>query len=300
MWRKEDRTDHIYRVAADIMCQKGYEATSMNDIADAVGLTKPGIYHYIRGKEDLLFEIMSFGMEMVDEDVIAPAREIADARAAADHGQAARPPNHGARWRRHDPARRDARFVDGPPAHHPSAEADLFRPGAALSKSYRAKADCATSILRSRHTAYSEYCYGLRNSIGATVSRLGTDRSGDQRSYKRVAERTEDHSIGTSVASGLGRAAGLRAARTGAPLRSSCLRILVFEPAELGRFREHLNHFRNPIPSTLLLPAVRNWVEAKSGDAHIVVACGFTSIEKRYRSRAVFRKMTKDLMQVLR
>jgi AcrR family transcriptional regulator len=79
MWRKEDRTDHIYRVAADIMCQKGYEATSMNDIADAVGLTKAGIYHYIRGKEDLLFEIMSFGMDMVDEDVIAPAREIADA-----------------------------------------------------------------------------------------------------------------------------------------------------------------------------------------------------------------------------
>jgi AcrR family transcriptional regulator len=79
IWRKEDRTDHIYRVAAEIMCQKGYEATSMNDIADAVGLTKAGVYHYIRGKEDLLFEIMSFGMDMVDEDVIAPARLVADA-----------------------------------------------------------------------------------------------------------------------------------------------------------------------------------------------------------------------------
>jgi TetR/AcrR family transcriptional regulator, cholesterol catabolism regulator len=79
IWRKEDRTGHIYRVAAEIMCQKGYEATSMNDIADAVGLTKAGVYHYIRGKEDLLFQIMSFGMDMVDEDVLAPAREIADA-----------------------------------------------------------------------------------------------------------------------------------------------------------------------------------------------------------------------------
>jgi len=78
IWRKEDRTDHIYRVAADIMCQRGYEATSMNEIADAVGLTKAGIYHYIRGKEDLLFEIMSFGMDMVDQDVMAPARRIAD------------------------------------------------------------------------------------------------------------------------------------------------------------------------------------------------------------------------------
>lgn len=78
IWRTEDRADHIYRVAAEVMCEKGYEATSMNDIADAVGLTKAGIYHYIRGKEQLLFEIMNFAMDMVDEDVIAPAREIAD------------------------------------------------------------------------------------------------------------------------------------------------------------------------------------------------------------------------------
>jgi AcrR family transcriptional regulator len=80
IWRKEDRTAHIYRVAAEIMCKKGYEATSMNDIAEAVGLTKAGLYHYIRGKEDLLFQIMSFGMDMVDEDVIAPASQIADAQ----------------------------------------------------------------------------------------------------------------------------------------------------------------------------------------------------------------------------
>jgi AcrR family transcriptional regulator len=72
--RKEDRADHIYRVAAEVMCQKGYEATSMNDIADAVGLTKAGIYHYIRGKEDLLFQIMGFGMDMVDQDVIGPGK----------------------------------------------------------------------------------------------------------------------------------------------------------------------------------------------------------------------------------
>jgi AcrR family transcriptional regulator len=61
------------------MCQKGYEATSMNDIADAVGLTKAGLYHYIRGKEDLLFQIMSYGMDMVDQDVMAPAKEVTDA-----------------------------------------------------------------------------------------------------------------------------------------------------------------------------------------------------------------------------
>ena len=61
------------------MCRKGYEATSMNDIANAVGLTKAGLYHYIDGKEDLLFQIMSYGMDMVDQDVMAPAKNVEDA-----------------------------------------------------------------------------------------------------------------------------------------------------------------------------------------------------------------------------
>jgi AcrR family transcriptional regulator len=78
IWRREDRADHIYRVAAEVMCQKGYEGTSMNDIADAVGLTKAGLYHYIRGKEDLLFQIMSYGMEMVEQDCMAPAKQVQD------------------------------------------------------------------------------------------------------------------------------------------------------------------------------------------------------------------------------
>jgi len=76
--RKEQRADHIYRVAAEIMCQKGYEATSMKDIAEAVGLTKAGIYHYIPGKEELLFQIMGFAMDMVDQDVIQPAQKVED------------------------------------------------------------------------------------------------------------------------------------------------------------------------------------------------------------------------------
>ena len=75
---KGKRASVVYRVAAEIMCHKGYEATSMNDIAEAAGLTKAGIYHYIRGKEDLLFGIMTYAMDNVDQGIIAPAREIED------------------------------------------------------------------------------------------------------------------------------------------------------------------------------------------------------------------------------
>jgi TetR/AcrR family transcriptional regulator, cholesterol catabolism regulator len=74
-----DRLGEIYRAAAQIICEKGYDATSMNDIAEAVGITKAGLYHHISGKKDLLFRIMNFGMDSLEEQVIQPARAIEDA-----------------------------------------------------------------------------------------------------------------------------------------------------------------------------------------------------------------------------
>ena len=73
------RLDGIYRLAAEIIFKQGFDATSMSDIADAVGMTKAGIYHYIPGKKDLLFTLMSYAMDTLDSQVIAPAQEIADA-----------------------------------------------------------------------------------------------------------------------------------------------------------------------------------------------------------------------------
>ena len=76
---ESNRLGEIYRAAALLICEKGYDATSMNDIAEAVGITKAGVYHHIEGKKDLLFRIMNFGMDELDENVIFPARAIADA-----------------------------------------------------------------------------------------------------------------------------------------------------------------------------------------------------------------------------
>ncbi len=74
-----DRLDDIYRLAAEIIFEKGFDATSMNDIADAVGMTKAGVYHYIPGKKDLLFTLMSYALDHLDSHVIRPAQEIVDA-----------------------------------------------------------------------------------------------------------------------------------------------------------------------------------------------------------------------------
>src|SRR6185369_8049467 len=74
-----DRLAEIYRAAASIICEKGYDATSMNDIAEAVGITKSGLYHHVSGKRNLLFSIMSFGLDSLEEQVIIPARAVTDA-----------------------------------------------------------------------------------------------------------------------------------------------------------------------------------------------------------------------------
>jgi AcrR family transcriptional regulator len=48
----------IEAAAIRLFGEKGYHATSMQDIADAVGLQKGSLYHYISSKEDLLVAII--------------------------------------------------------------------------------------------------------------------------------------------------------------------------------------------------------------------------------------------------
>ncbi len=71
----EDRTAEICLTAARVICEKGYDAASMNDIAAAANLTKAGLYYYTSGKQDLLFRIIDYAMSLVDE-VAARCRQI--------------------------------------------------------------------------------------------------------------------------------------------------------------------------------------------------------------------------------
>ncbi len=72
------RARGIYRQAARIIYEKGFEATSMGDIAEAVDLTKGGLYYYIKGKKALLFAIMNFAMNLIQTEVMEPALEEED------------------------------------------------------------------------------------------------------------------------------------------------------------------------------------------------------------------------------
>jgi AcrR family transcriptional regulator len=68
----------MYRTAAQMFRDRGFDATSVSDIARALGLTKAGLYHHFESKEALLFEIMMFGLDKVRDEVIVPVRAIGD------------------------------------------------------------------------------------------------------------------------------------------------------------------------------------------------------------------------------
>jgi TetR/AcrR family transcriptional regulator, cholesterol catabolism regulator len=52
------RKQEILDAAARVFHERGYESTSIQDIADAVGILKGSLYYYIESKEDLLYEIL--------------------------------------------------------------------------------------------------------------------------------------------------------------------------------------------------------------------------------------------------
>src|SRR3984893_9859276 len=75
--RQEPRQD-ILRTAARLFQQQGYDATSMNDVAAALKLSKGGLYHHFQSKDEILFNLMSHAMDITEERVIAPAKLIPD------------------------------------------------------------------------------------------------------------------------------------------------------------------------------------------------------------------------------
>lgn len=73
-----DSRQEILRTAARLFQQRGYDATSMNDVAAALKLSKGGLYHHFQSKDEILFQIMDHAMQITEERVVNPVRAIAD------------------------------------------------------------------------------------------------------------------------------------------------------------------------------------------------------------------------------
>ena len=52
-----NRKDEILAVAAKLFREHGYDATTLENITDQIGISEPAIYYYFNSKEDILYEI---------------------------------------------------------------------------------------------------------------------------------------------------------------------------------------------------------------------------------------------------
>lgn len=66
----------IYTVATKLFSEKGYASTSLQDIADAMGLSRPALYHYVDSKEDILARLVE---EFTESKVHEHAAILSDA-----------------------------------------------------------------------------------------------------------------------------------------------------------------------------------------------------------------------------
>ena len=56
--QREQKRRMLLRVAARIFNKKGFHNTSLDEIAEKLGVTKPTLYYYVSGKDDLLYQCL--------------------------------------------------------------------------------------------------------------------------------------------------------------------------------------------------------------------------------------------------
>jgi AcrR family transcriptional regulator len=71
--RYEERRAQVVDIAAHVFAERGYHATTIDDLVEATGLQRGGLYHYITSKQGLLIAIH----ERFIEPLLENAREIA-------------------------------------------------------------------------------------------------------------------------------------------------------------------------------------------------------------------------------
>jgi AcrR family transcriptional regulator len=67
----DQRRQQLFAVALELFAQRGYRATTMDDIADAAGVTKPLLYQHFSSKRALYLELV----DSIARELLAAVRE---------------------------------------------------------------------------------------------------------------------------------------------------------------------------------------------------------------------------------
>ena len=151
----------MLRAAIDLFNRKGYDATSIGDVAEELGVTKSAVYHHVPSKAHLLSEALDEALGELEAAVSPGCRgRRVGVRTAARGGPpqrrgAGRPPARG------DPAAagarqqrdREGRAEAAPPDRHPAGE-----PGRQAAEEGALRADVDPDLV-------SRLLFGMVNSL---------------------------------------------------------------------------------------------------------------------------------------
>jgi AcrR family transcriptional regulator len=68
---RADKRAAVLRTAARLFNEKGFHATSLDEVAERLHVTKPTLYHYVHSKDEILFECVKAGLQMMREAIAA-------------------------------------------------------------------------------------------------------------------------------------------------------------------------------------------------------------------------------------
>ncbi len=64
---RDEKREAVLRTAVQLFLEQGYHRTTLNDVAERLNITKPALYNYFGGKDEILYECWAIGQERVDD-----------------------------------------------------------------------------------------------------------------------------------------------------------------------------------------------------------------------------------------
>jgi AcrR family transcriptional regulator len=64
---RDEKREAVLRTAVQLFLEQGYHGTTLNHVAERLNITKPALYNYFRGKDEILYECWAIGQERVDD-----------------------------------------------------------------------------------------------------------------------------------------------------------------------------------------------------------------------------------------
>lgn len=67
--QRQVKRDAVLATAAQLFNERGFHATSLDDIAARLNVSKPTLYYYVKNKDEILIECVRNGLQMMTEGI---------------------------------------------------------------------------------------------------------------------------------------------------------------------------------------------------------------------------------------